>query len=186
MNPLVLQMVNTFHYVISEESGNDVTIARAKSMIALASLTWPALGIVVTPNIFGQGRMTWRSDDFNSVTMGGAFRRDPVGDDASIIIDHDDQQELVMEQEMRDCAGFIPLFGRQRMERFNMTVAEILEYRNSKTPLPEPDSESNKKFFSEEEYQRLFIWLIEHGVIDNHGNWLQSDFAVCNNSAISQ
>ncbi len=172
MSELALRLVATFHHVISEQSGNDVTIARAKTMLALAGLTWPSLGIVVTPHYFGQGRMAWKSDAFDSVTMGGSFRRDPVGDDASIIMDDDEPKQLVLVEEMRACAAFIPLFGRQRLERFNLTLAELLARRANGAPLPQPGNGREAEFHCETEYGRLYGWLVEHGALDSDGQWL--------------
>lgn len=168
---LTLQLVTTFHHVIREESGNDVTMARAKAMVALASLTWP-LGIVVTPHFINAGRVMWKSDAFDTVTMGGSFRRDPVGDDASIIIDDEEAKELVMLDEMRECASFIPLFGRQRLERFNLTLAGIFTHRANGTPLPRPGSGASEAFTCEAEYRQLYEWLSDHGTITPEGEWL--------------
>ena len=171
MSLLTLKLVTTFHHVVREQSGNDVTIARAKAMIALVSLTWPALDIVVIPHFIKTGRVMWKSDAFDSMTMGGSFRRDPVGDDASIIIDDDEPIELVMLDEMRACASFIPLFGRQRLERFNLTLAGIFTHKANGTPLPLPGSAASQAFHCEVEYRRLHQWLADHRTITPDGEW---------------
>ncbi|RPH75366.1 hypothetical protein EHM76_01825 [bacterium] len=168
---LTHRLITTFHYVVREQSGNDVTIARAKTMIALASLTWPSLGIVVTPFYITPGRLTWKSEAFESVMLGGGFRRDPVGDDASIIIDDYDPDQLIMLDKMQDCAGFIPLFGRQRLERFNLTLAELFLRKTSGAALPLPGSEESRAFNSEDHYRRLYEWLVSHGAITSDGQW---------------
>jgi len=165
-------MIVTFHRVIIEESGNDVTIARTKTMVALVSLTWPDKRIVVSHHITSQGRVLWRSDDFDALSIGGSFRRDPVGDDASLAIDEDETWEMVMLAEMRECAAFIPLFGHQRLERFNRTLAELHNYRANAMPLPQPESEPRTFFPCADEYRRLHEWLLEHGVIAADGAWL--------------
>jgi hypothetical protein len=171
MGMLTLQLITSFHYVVSEQSGNDVTIARAKTMIALAGLTWPDLGIVVEPHFINSERVVWNSDDFDSVSMGGGFRRDPIGDDASIIIDEYQQDQLIMLERMRECASFIPLFGRQRLDRFNLTLAQIYQHRADGTPLPLPGSEAGRAFHCESEHGQLHGWLVEHGVITAEGTW---------------
>jgi hypothetical protein len=171
VNTFVNRLITTFHHVVSEQSGNDVTVARAKTMIALASLTWPRIGIAVTPQFITPRRMIWQSAAFDAVAMGGSFRRDPVGDDASIIIDDDEPKELVMLDEMRACASFIPLFGRQRLERFNITLAELFPYRENGTPLPLPGSGHFHRFHCEDEYRRLHAWLIDNGAISPDGEW---------------
>ena len=173
MGVLTLQLITSFHYVVSEQTGNDVTIARAKTMIALASLTWPELGIVVAPHFINSERVVWKSDDFDSVSLGGGFRRDPIGDDASIIIDEYEEDQLIMLERMRACASFIPLFGRQRLDRFNLTLAQIHQHRAGGAPLPIPGSEAGRAFHCESEYRLLHGWLVEHGVITAEGTWLK-------------
>ena len=172
MGMLTLQLITSFHYVVSEQTGNDVTIARAKSMIALASLTWPDLGIVVTPHFINPERMVWQSANFDAVSMGGGFRRDPIGDDASIIIDEYEPDQLIMLERMRECASFIPLFGKQRLERFNLTLAQLYQQKENGTPLPLPGSEASLAFHCESEYRLLHDWLVQHGVIAPDGKWL--------------
>ncbi len=172
MNTLALQLTTSFHYVISEQSGNDVTIGRAKTMIVLASITWPQVGFEVTPHYITPTRLMWKSAAFDAVDIGGSFRRDPIGDDASIIMDDVDPEQLIMVEEMRECAEFIPLFGRQRIERFNLTLAEILAQKIAAAPLPLPGSEARTVFRNADEYQQLHGWLLRHGVIDPAGEWL--------------
>ena len=104
--------------------------------------------------------------------MGGSFRRDPVGDDASIIVDDDEPKELIMLDEMRDCASFIPLFGRQRLERFNLALATLFLCKASDTPLPLPGSEPSQTFRCADEYRQLYEWLVDHGAITSDGLWL--------------
>src|SRR5262245_49610709 len=123
-NMLTLQLIASFHYVVGEQTGSDLTVARAKTMIALASLTWPALNITVTHVPITPERMTWNSDGFGMINASASFRRDPVGDDAPIIIDDVEEDQLIQLDKMRECASIIPLFGRQRLERFNITLAE--------------------------------------------------------------
>lgn len=164
-------MIISFHRVVGELTGSDVTIARTKTMVALVSLTWPEKGVIVSCSTTGQGRVFWKSADFDSLSMGGSFRRDPVGDDASLVIDEDEQWDMVMLDEMRECAGFIPLFGRQSLERFNRTLAELFRYRESRAPLPDPGSESAADFSSPEEYGALYGWLQSHGAINSVGEW---------------
>jgi len=168
---LTHQLITTFHHVIRERSGNDVTIGRAKTMVALASITWPSLGIVVIPHFINPGRMMWQSADFDSISEGSTFRRDPVGDDASIIIDDDEPPQLALLDEMGECASFIPLFGRQRLERFNLTLATIFSHKANGTPLPLPGSEASQVFHCEAEYRRLHEWLAAHGAITRDGRW---------------
>lgn len=169
-------MIYTFHHIISEQTGNDVTIARTKTLVALISLTWPDKGIVVSYQTTSQGRILWQSADFDALSMGGSFRRDPVGDDASLVVDEDELLEMVMVTELTECAEFIPLFGRQRLERFNRTLAELHSYKNSNTPLPEPEDESCPVLFRSDEYCQLHGWLLQHGTINEAGEWLA---AVC-------
>jgi len=165
------QMIITFHHIISEQSGNDVTIARAKTMVALVSLTWPDKGVVVSHQVTSQGRILWKSEDFDSLSIGGSFRRDPVGDDASLAIDEDEVWEKVMLEEMRECSEFIPLFGRQRLERFNRTLAELHNYRERALSLPEPETEPCPAAFCSDEYNHLYDWLLKHGTITKDGQW---------------
>ncbi len=164
-------MIITFHHIISEQSGNDVTIARAKTMVALVSLTWPEKGIVVSHQTTGQGRIIWKSEDFEALSMGGSFRRDPVGDDASLVIDEDEVWEKVMLAEMSECAEFIPLFGRQRLERFNRALAELHNYRSRKASLPLPESDTCPENLNSDEYQQLYDWLLRHETITVDGEW---------------
>lgn len=169
----ISRLVATFHYVVNERYSIDVTVARTKAMLALVSLTWPDLGIVVTPHFITPGRLTWQSEVFNVVCMGGSFRRDPVGDDASIILDDDEMKELVMPDEMRACAGFIPMFGRQKMERFNLAVAELFVLKANTTLLPPSGSDSGLAVSNEEEYQRLRDWLVTQGAVTPEGEWVR-------------
>jgi len=169
------RLIATFHHVVSEQSGNDVTINRAKTMVALAALTWPGLGIDVRPHYFSSGRMWWKSDDFDSMNIGGSFRRDPVGDDASIILEDVDPDHFIMLEEMEECASFIPLFGRQSLERFNQTLAELYSHHSNGTPLPLPGSDASRSFTSETEYRRLYQWLVDHGTISPEGKWHAGD-----------
>ena len=171
MSTIVRQLVATFHHVVNEKSGNDITIARAKTMISLVSLTWPSTGIVVTPHFITPERIIWKSTIFDSITMGGSFRRDPVGDDASIIIDDDEPKELIMLDEMCECASFIPLFGRQQLKRFNLTLAALFLHKASEAPLPLPGSEPSQTFHCADEYRQLHEWLKDHGVITSDGLW---------------
>lgn len=171
MSATTLQLITTFHHVIREQTGNDVTIARAKTMVALASLTWPTLGIVVTPHYVTSVRIIWKSGDFDAMDIGGSFRRDPVGDDASIIIDSDEPKELVMMDEMRACAEFIPLFGRQSLERFNSTLAGLYSRKASGAALPPPGSATSSEFPNEKEYRQLYEWLVAHGAVSPDGGW---------------
>ncbi|GFE57382.1 hypothetical protein [Geobacter sp. AOG1] len=171
MSATTLQLITTFHHVIREQTGNDVTIARAKTMVALASLTWPTLGIAIAPHYITAVRIMWKSDDFDAMDIGGSFRRDPVGDDASIIIDSDEQKELVMMDEMRACAEFIPLFGRQSLERFNSTLAGLYSRRANGAALPSPGSASSSEFPNEKEYRQLYEWLVAHGAVSPDGGW---------------
>jgi len=173
MNSRIVQMIATFHHVVNEQSGNDITIARAKTMVALVSLTWPHIGIVVTPYYITPSRVAWKCEAFDSVSMGGSFRRDPVGDDASIIIDDDEPRELVMLDEMRECALFIPLFGRQRLERFNFTLDGLFSSRSSDTNLALPGKEQRPTFKYADEFRRLREWLVHHGAITPDGKWPQ-------------
>jgi hypothetical protein len=168
---LTHQLITTFHHIIRERSGNDVTIARVRSMVALTSLTWPDLCIVVTPYYINPARVMWKSDDIDSFSGCSTFRRDPVGDDASIIIDEDDPKQLVLINEMQECASFIPLFGRQRLERFNLTLAKIFAHKVNGTPLPLPGSEASQSFNCETEYRRLYEWLVGHSAITPDGQW---------------
>ena len=171
MNSLVSQLIASFHHAVSDLYSIDVTVARAKAMLALASLTWPELGLVVTPHFISPGRLTWKSEAFDVVNMGGSFRRDPVGDDASIIIEDDETVELVMPDEMCACAEFIPMFGRQKMERFNLAVAELFVLKANNTLLPLCGSDSGLAVSNEEEYQRLRDWLVAQGAVTPEGKW---------------
>lgn len=171
MITIVNQLITTFHHVVNEKSGNDITIARAKTMIALVSLTWPRTRIVATPHFITASRVAWESDAFDSIIMGGSFRRDPVGDDASIIIDDDEPKELTMLDEMRECASFIPMFGRQRLSRFNLTLAELFSCKANGALLPLPGSEPSQAFHCEDEYRKLHEWLLGHGAINSNGQW---------------
>jgi hypothetical protein len=164
-------LITTFHYVVSEQTGNDVTIGRAKTMVALASITWPELEIVVSPHFITPERITWTSEEIDSFSAGSSFRRDPIGDDAPIIIDDVEPDQLVMPDRMRECASIIPLFGRQRLERFNLTLAGLFSYRASDIPLPMPGCAPDPKFPFEPEYRRLHGWLTEHGTITAEGKW---------------
>lgn len=164
-------MIITFHHIISEQSGNDVTIARTKTMVALVSLTWPDKGVVVSHKVTSQGRIIWNSADFDALSMGGGFRRDPVGDDASLVIDEDEVWEKVMLVEMQECSEFIPLFGRQRLERFNRTLAEFHNYKANNSSLPLPETVLCPESLCSEEYARLYDWLRQHRVINEAGEW---------------
>lgn len=166
------QMIISFHRVVNEQTGTDVTIARTKTMVALASLTWPETGIVVNYKSGEHGRVFWNSEDFNALSIGGSFRRDPVGDDASLVIDEDESYEMVMLEEMLECASFIPLFGRQKLERFNRTLAGMIDYKEKNVPPPTPGNEDSLVFPYEEEFRKLFGWLAEHERITPEGNWL--------------
>lgn len=169
---LTQRLILTFHQIISEETGNDVTLARAKTMIALAGLTWPELDLAVTPSRLPRGRIIWRSEDLDSLSIGGAFRRDPVGEDAPIIIDRVDPEDLVMPEKMRECAAFIPLFGRRRLERFDLTLAGIFSCRQSGSALPAPGRAAAGDFPCEQEYGLLYNWLRAHRAIGSVGEWL--------------
>jgi hypothetical protein len=169
---LILQLITTFHQVVSEKTGNDVSIGRAKAMVALASLTWPAVNIVVTPSFITPERVMWKSVDFDSLSLIASFRRDPIGEDASIIIEEIDSDQITMVDEMRECAEFIPLFGRQRLDHFNLTLARLFSHKANKLPLPPPGSEAAHDIPHEKEYQRLFGWLVDHTVINPEGQWL--------------
>lgn len=171
MNQFFQQMIFTFHHIISEQTGNDVTIARTKTLVALVSLTWPDKGIVVSHQVTSQGRILWQSADFDALSMGGSFRRDPVGDDASLVVDEDEVWEMVMTAELRECAEFIPLFGRQRLERFNRTLSELHNYRHNNISLPLPGDLSCQELFRSDEYPRLHGWLLQHGTINEAGEW---------------
>jgi hypothetical protein len=168
---LTQRLILTFHQIVSEETGNDVTLARAKTMIALAGLTWPELGLAVTPSRLPRGRIFWRSEELDTLSIGGAFRRDPVGEDAPIIIDRVDPEELVMPEKMRECAAVIPLFGRRRLERFDLTLAEIFSCRQSGSALPAPGSAAAGDFRCEQEYGLLYDWLRAHRAIGALGEW---------------
>jgi len=171
VSELASRLVTTFHYVIREQSGNDVTVARAKTMLALANLTWSALAIEVAPHFISQRRMVWKSEAFEAVGMGGSFRRDPVGDDASIIIDEYDPSQFAMTDEMTECASFLPLFGRQALERFNLTLARIYQFKEGGHQLPPPENAPDDQFPCQEEYHQLFGWFQSHGVLDEAGDW---------------
>jgi hypothetical protein len=173
MNTFIQQLIATFHHIVHEQFGNDITIARAKTMLALTSLTWPSIGIVVIPHEIAPGRMVWKSAAFDSMVMGGSFRRDPIGDHALIIFDEDKPEKLVMFDEMRECALFIPLFGKQRLERFNITLAGLVSSRESGTPLPLSGNEQSQAFPYVEEYRRLHEWLVDHGTITLDGQWIR-------------
>jgi hypothetical protein len=170
---LTHQLIATFHHVICEQTGNDVTIGRAKTMVALASITWPDLEIVVSPHIITPERITWKSDEIDSFSAGASFRRDPVGDDAPIIIENVEADQLTMPDRMRECASIIPLFGRQRLERFNFTLAGIFSHKARNIPLLLPDSAPDREFPYETEYRRLFGWLAGHGAVTADGKWPQ-------------
>jgi hypothetical protein len=169
---LTLQLITTFYYVVSEQTGNDLTVARAKTMIALASLTWPSLHLAVTPVPITPERLTWKSAGFDKINEGASFRRDPIGDDAPIVMDNVEASELIEIDKMRECATIIPLFGRQRLERFNITLAELFAHQASATPLPLPGSAPSRDFHCEIEYQKLHEWLVGHGIISPDGEWL--------------
>lgn len=171
MNHNFYQMIVTFHRVVNEQTGNDVTIARTKTMVALVSLTWPDKGIAVSYKMISHGRVFWKSEDFDALSIGGSFRRDPVGDDASLVIDEDVPYEMIMLEEMIECASFIPLFGRQKLERFNRTLAEMIGYKEKSVPLPIPGNEEKLTFPYEEEFGKLFGWLAEHQRITVEGVW---------------
>lgn len=164
-------MIVSFHRVVNEQTGNDVTIARTKSMVALVSLTWPEKGIDVSFRTISHGRVFWESADFDSLSIGGSFRRDPVGDDASLVIDDDVPYAMVMVEEMRECASFIPLFGRQKLERFNRTLAEVIGCMKISVSLPVPGHENVQSFPFAEEYRHLFEWLAAHRRITSEGSW---------------
>ncbi|MBE0596450.1 MAG: hypothetical protein IH614_04190 [Desulfuromonadales bacterium] len=164
------QLVTTFHHVVSQQTGNDISIGRAKTMLALAALTWPPLGLVITPHFFSSQRVAWKSDAFEALSIGGTFRRDPVGEDAAIILDNVEPTRLFLDQ-MGQCAAFIPLFGRQRLQRFNLTLARIYQQRAQGTALPLPGREARQLFPCETEYRHLFDWLVEHGIISAGGEW---------------
>jgi hypothetical protein len=168
---LILQLITTFHQVVSEKTGNDVSIARAKAMVALASLTWPSVNIIVTPTFITPERVMWKSVDFDSLSLIASFRRDPIGEDASIIIEEIEADQIVMVDEMRECADFIPLFGRQKLDHFNLTLARVNLLKAGNLPLPPPGSESGHSIPYEKEYQRLYGWLVDHAVITSHGQW---------------
>ena len=174
MNISVSRLVASFHFFVNEQYCIDVTVARAKAMFALASLTWPGLELAVTPHYITPGRLTWKSEAFEAVSMGGSFRRDPVGDDASIIIDDDETEELVMPDEMRACAGFIPMFGRQKLERFNLALAELLRLSANNSPLPSSGSDVGFTSRHEEEHRRLRDWLLKHGAVTPEGEWVKA------------
>lgn len=166
------KLITTFCYAVYEETGSDISLARAKTMVALASLTWPALNIEVSPHCSSRGRIFWCSEELDNLSLGGGFRRDPVGDNAPIIIDNFDPEQFLMPAEMRECAVFIPLFGRHRLERFDHSLAELLARRATGRALPAPDNEESKDFPCENEYRHLFGWLIDHAVISAQGEWL--------------
>ena len=165
------RLILTFHQAVSKATGNDVTIARAKTMIALAALTWPDLGLTVTANRFSRGRISWRSAELDGLSIGGAFRRDPVGEDAPIIIDQVDPEELLHPGRMEECAAFIPLFGRRRLENFDLTLADLHGHRSQGKSLPPPGSAAAGVFTNADEYRGLYDWLAAHGVIDPTGAW---------------
>jgi hypothetical protein len=171
---LTQRLILTFHQIVSEETGNDITLARAKSMVALACLTWPKLELNVTFRQLPRGRIIWRSDDLDSLSIGGAFRRDPVGEDAPIIVDRINPEEIVMPERMRECAAFIPLFGRRRLERFDRTMAQLFTCREKGSDLPAPDSPAAQSFHCGQEYRHLYDWLQGHGTIGASGEWVSA------------
>lgn len=170
---LILQLITTFHQVVSDKTGNDVSVGRAKAMVALASLTWPDLNIVVTPFFITPERVMWKSADFDSLSLIASFRRDPIGEDASIIIEEIEPDQINMIDEMRDCAEFIPLFGRQRLDRFNLALARMFSYKAGNTPLPLPGSEPEQLVRCETEFRQLYEWLVDHGIITAEGAWIK-------------
>lgn len=169
---LILQLITTFHQVISDKTGNDVSVGRAKAMVALASLTWPALNIAVTPYFITPERVMWKSADFDSLSLIASFRRDPIGEDASIIIEEIVPDQITMLKEMQECAAIIPLYGRQKLDHFNLTLAQLFALKSGNIPLPQPGSESRAEITYGNEYQRLYVWLADHAVIDPQGQWL--------------
>jgi hypothetical protein len=169
---LILQLITTFHQVISDKTGNDVSVGRAKAMVALASLTWPALNIVVTPFFITPERVMWKSADFDSLSLIASFRRDPIGEDASIIIEEIEPDQIFMVKEMQECAAIIPMFGRQKLDHFNLTLAQLFSLKLSNIPLPLPGNESRLHIQYENEFQRLYVWLVDHAVINTEGQWL--------------
>ncbi len=172
MAMLMQRLILTFHQAVSQATGNDVTIARAKTMIALAALTWPELGLEVTANRFSRGRISWRSEELEGLSIGGAFRRDPVGEDAPIIIDQVDPEQLLLPEKMEECAAFIPLFGRRRLETFDLTLADLHDHRSQEKALPAPGSAAAGIFHNADEYRGLHDWLAAHGAIDPTGAWM--------------
>ena len=172
MRMLILQLITTFHQAVSDKTGNDVSIGRAKTMVALATLTWPTLNIFVTPVFITPERVMWKSADFDSLSLIASFRRDPIGEDASIIIEEIEPDQIIMMDEMRECAELIPLFGRQKLDHFNLILARLFSYKTSRCQMPLPGSECRQIFPYEKEYQRLFGWLVDHTVISSDGVWL--------------
>jgi hypothetical protein len=170
---LILQLITTFHQVVSDKTGNDVSIGRAKTMVALASLTWPELNIVVTPMFITPERVMWKSVDFDSLSLIASFRRDPIGEDAAIVIEEIEPDQIVMIDEMRDCAALIPLFGRQKLDRFNLALARIFSNKESSTLLPLPGSGPEQFVRCETEYRQLYEWLVDHGIISAAGLWIK-------------
>jgi hypothetical protein len=78
---------------------------------------------------------------------------------------------MLMLDEMRECSTFIPLFGRQSLSRFNLTLAELFSLKSNNTPLPFPGSEPGQFSHCESEYQQLREWLVDHGTISADGQW---------------
>ncbi len=169
------RLILTFHQAVSKATGNDVTIARAKTMIALAALTWPELGLMITANRLSRGRISWRSEELDGLSIGGAFRRDPVGEDAPIIVDRFDPEQVIFPERMDECAAFIPLFGRRRLEYFDLALAELHERRIQGLALPPPETATADPLHQTGEYRGLYDWLAEHGTIDRNGNWRTTD-----------
>ncbi len=165
------RLITTFCHAVFEETGSDISLARAKTMVGLASLTWPGWHLEVAPEVTSRGRIVWRSATLDGLNIGGAFRRDPVGDNAPIIIDNIDPEQLVMLEEMRQCAVFIPLFGRQRLDRFDHTLAELFARRAGNLPLPPAGSDGSRDFSCGKEYGLLREWLERHGAIAADGTW---------------
>jgi hypothetical protein len=169
---LILQLITTFHQVVSDKTGNDVSIGRAKTMVALASITWPAVNIVVTPFFITPERVMWKSPDFDSLSLIASFRRDPIGEDAAIVIEEIEPDQITMIDEMRECVKIIPLYGRQRLDRFNLALARLFSFKASNNPLPLPGGEPDEFAHCKTEFRQLREWLVDHNIITAEGLWI--------------